>query len=53
MTETRNDNVDSAEIARFEALADRWWDTEGDFKPLHDINPARLEYIDQRVGLAG
>lgn len=53
MTETRNANVDSAEIARFEALADRWWDTEGDFKPLHDINPVRLEFIDQRVGLAG
>ena len=53
MTETRNDNVDSAEIARFEALADRWWDTEGDFKPLHDINPARLGYIDERAGLAG
>lgn len=53
MAETRNDNVDAAEIARFEALADRWWDTEGDFKPLHDINPARLEFIDQRVGLRG
>lgn len=53
MTETRNANVDSAEIARFEALADRWWDTEGDFKPLHDINPARLAFIDERVGLAG
>lgn len=53
MTETRTDNVDSAEIARFEALADRWWDTEGDFKPLHDINPARLAYIHERVGLEG
>jgi 2-polyprenyl-6-hydroxyphenyl methylase/3-demethylubiquinone-9 3-methyltransferase len=53
MTETRTDNVDAAEIARFEALADRWWDTEGDFKPLHDINPARLDYIDERVGLQG
>ncbi|HRP34945.1 MAG TPA: bifunctional 2-polyprenyl-6-hydroxyphenol methylase/3-demethylubiquinol 3-O-methyltransferase UbiG [Gammaproteobacteria bacterium] len=53
MTETRNANVDRAEIARFEALADRWWDTEGDFKPLHDINPARLEFIEQRAGLAG
>jgi 2-polyprenyl-6-hydroxyphenyl methylase / 3-demethylubiquinone-9 3-methyltransferase len=53
MTETLEENVDAAEIARFEALADRWWDTEGDFKPLHDINPARLEYIDQRVSLAG
>jgi 2-polyprenyl-6-hydroxyphenyl methylase / 3-demethylubiquinone-9 3-methyltransferase len=46
-------NVDGAEIARFEALADRWWDSEGDFKPLHDINPARLEFIDERAGLAG
>lgn len=53
MTDTRTDNVDAAEIARFEALADRWWDTEGDFKPLHDINPARLDYIDERVGLQG
>jgi 2-polyprenyl-6-hydroxyphenyl methylase / 3-demethylubiquinone-9 3-methyltransferase len=53
MPEIRTDNVDAAEIARFEALADRWWDTEGDFKPLHDINPARLEFIDERVGLAG
>lgn len=53
MTETRNANVDSAEIARFEALADRWWDTQGDFKPLHDINPARLAFIDERVGLSG
>jgi 2-polyprenyl-6-hydroxyphenyl methylase / 3-demethylubiquinone-9 3-methyltransferase len=54
MTEARRDNnVDAAEIARFEALAERWWDTEGDFKPLHDINPARLEFIDERVGLAG
>jgi 2-polyprenyl-6-hydroxyphenyl methylase/3-demethylubiquinone-9 3-methyltransferase len=53
MTDNHTANVDSAEIARFEALADRWWDSEGDFKPLHDINPARLEYIDQRVGLEG
>ena len=52
-TDTQTENVDSAEIARFEALADRWWDTEGDFKPLHDINPARLEFIDERVGLQG
>ncbi|NGP54603.1 bifunctional 2-polyprenyl-6-hydroxyphenol methylase/3-demethylubiquinol 3-O-methyltransferase UbiG [Thioalkalivibrio sp. XN8] len=53
MNETSTANVDAAEIARFEALADRWWDPEGDFKPLHDINPARLEYIDERVALAG
>ena len=53
MSETRTDNVDAAEIARFEALADRWWDSEGDFKPLHDINPARLEFIDERAALDG
>lgn len=53
MSEMHKENVDAAEIARFEALADRWWDAEGDFRPLHDINPARLAYIDERVGLAG
>ncbi|QFU01677.1 Ubiquinone biosynthesis O-methyltransferase [Halomonas sp. THAF5a] len=46
-------NVDQAEIAKFEALADRWWDPHGEFKPLHDINPLRLEFIDARSGLAG
>jgi 2-polyprenyl-6-hydroxyphenyl methylase/3-demethylubiquinone-9 3-methyltransferase len=49
----QNQNVDAAEIARFEALAERWWDTEGDFRPLHDINPARLEYIAERAPLPG
>jgi len=38
-------NVDQQEIAKFEALAHRWWDPEGDFRPLHDINPVRLDYI--------
>lgn len=47
------DNVDQAEIAKFEALASRWWDKESEFKPLHDINPLRLDFIDGRVGLAG
>ncbi|MBH8578880.1 bifunctional 2-polyprenyl-6-hydroxyphenol methylase/3-demethylubiquinol 3-O-methyltransferase UbiG [Bisbaumannia pacifica] len=46
-------NVDAAEIAKFEALANRWWDSEGEFKPLHEINPLRLDFIDARVGLAG
>jgi len=46
-------NVDPAEIAKFEELASRWWDNQGEFKPLHEINPLRLQYIDQRVGLAG
>ncbi len=46
-------NVDPAEIAKFEQLAHRWWDPESEFKPLHDINPLRLDYIDQRATLAG
>lgn len=40
-------NIDYQEIAKFEQLADRWWDPLGDFKPLHDINPLRLDYIEQ------
>lgn len=46
-------NVDQDEIAKFEALAYRWWDKESEFKPLHDINPLRLNYINQHAGLAG
>jgi len=42
-------NVDRAEIAKFEALAHRWWDRAGEFKALHDINPARLRYILDRA----
>lgn len=43
-------NVDHEEIAKFEAVASRWWDLEGEFKPLHRINPLRLSYITQRAG---
>lgn len=46
-------NVDQSEISKFEELASRWWDTQGEFKPLHDINPLRLHYIDQRSQLQG
>ena len=46
-------NVDPSEIAKFEALASRWWDKESEFKPLHDINPLRLNYIDERAHLPG
>ena len=46
-------NVDHAEIAKFEALAHRWWDRESEFKPLHDINPLRLGWIDGKAALAG
>lgn len=41
------DNVDPAEIAKFEKLASRWWDPSSEFKPLHDINPLRANWIDQ------
>jgi len=44
-------NVDHDEINKFDALAHRWWDPDGDFKPLHDINPARLAYINDRCNL--
>lgn len=53
MTTGQKTNVDPAEIAKFEALASRWWDPHSEFKPLHDINPLRLNWIDERVGLAG
>lgn len=46
-------NVDPAEIAKFEELASRWWDEQGEFKPLHEINPLRLHFIDERVQLNG
>jgi 2-polyprenyl-6-hydroxyphenyl methylase/3-demethylubiquinone-9 3-methyltransferase len=46
-------NFDPAEISKFDAAAPRWWDPEGEFRPLHDLNPARLDYIDARAGLAG
>jgi len=46
-------NVDAAEIAKFDALASRWWDPSGDFRPLHEINPLRLDYIRQRATLRG
>lgn len=46
-------NVDAEEIDKFERLASKWWDPHGDFKPLHDINPLRLDFIDQRSPLAG
>jgi len=46
-------NVDHDEIAKFERLASRWWDPHSEFKPLHDINPLRLDYIDRLAPLAG
>ena len=49
----QHDNVDAGEIAKFSQIADKWWDKNGEFKPLHDINPLRLDYIDDYAGLAG
>ena len=46
-------NVDPDEIAKFEKLAARWWDATSEFRPLHEINPLRLEWIDARAKLAG
>ena len=46
-------NADQAELDKFSELAHRWWDPESEFKPLHDINPLRLDWIDRAVGLAG
>jgi len=50
---TVEDNVDAAELAKFDALASRWWDPDGEFRPLHQINPLRLDWIRQHVQLAG
>jgi len=49
---TATHNVDPGEIEKFEKLAGRWWDPNSEFKPLHDINPLRLDYIDRLAPLA-
>ncbi len=46
-------NADPQELAKFSELAHRWWDVESDFRPLHQINPLRLDWIDQRARLNG
>jgi 2-polyprenyl-6-hydroxyphenyl methylase/3-demethylubiquinone-9 3-methyltransferase len=51
MTQTLN--ADPAELEKFGDLAHNWWDPNSEFKPLHDINPLRLDWIDTHVGLAG
>ncbi|MDJ0919307.1 MAG: bifunctional 2-polyprenyl-6-hydroxyphenol methylase/3-demethylubiquinol 3-O-methyltransferase UbiG [Woeseiaceae bacterium] len=47
------DNTDAAELAKFNALASRWWDPQGEFKPLHQINPLRLNWIREHAELDG
>jgi 2-polyprenyl-6-hydroxyphenyl methylase/3-demethylubiquinone-9 3-methyltransferase len=46
-------NVDAVEIARFDAIAARWWDPSGEMRPLHDLNPVRLAYVEQAIRLDG
>ncbi|MFA7270384.1 MAG: bifunctional 2-polyprenyl-6-hydroxyphenol methylase/3-demethylubiquinol 3-O-methyltransferase UbiG [Sterolibacterium sp.] len=53
MIETPNINADSRELDKFGELAHRWWDPNSEFKPLHDINPLRLEWIESAIALAG
>ncbi|HAS16151.1 MAG TPA: 3-demethylubiquinone-9 3-O-methyltransferase, partial [Idiomarina abyssalis] len=53
-SKTEQKNVDPEEIAKFSALASRWWDPDGEFKPLHKINPVRLGFIENHTeGLFG
>lgn len=47
---SREANVDAAEIDKFQALASRWWDPESEFRPLHEINPLRVTYIERQAG---
>ncbi|HLX81908.1 MAG TPA: bifunctional 2-polyprenyl-6-hydroxyphenol methylase/3-demethylubiquinol 3-O-methyltransferase UbiG [Burkholderiales bacterium] len=50
---TAHQNADPAELAKFGELAHRWWDPQGEFRPLHELNPLRLSWIDGLAGLAG
>jgi 2-polyprenyl-6-hydroxyphenyl methylase/3-demethylubiquinone-9 3-methyltransferase len=51
MAEPLSQNADPQELAKFSELAHRWWDPNSEFKPLHDINPLRLDWIDRCIGL--
>lgn len=51
MTTTRN--LDHAELDKFAASAPRWWDPQGDMKPLHELNPLRVAYVAERANLSG
>jgi len=52
-TQQNTDNVDAAEVNKFDSMAARWWDTEGEFRPLHDLNPIRLRFIQQHADIIG
>lgn len=47
------ENVDQGEVAKFNEMASRWWDPDGDFRPLHQINPLRLDWIRQKTDIRG
>ncbi len=49
----QTENVSTTETAKFDRLAARWWDLNGESRPLHDLNPARLGYVGERVLLNG
>ena len=53
MPDTETVNADPAELAKFSELAHRWWDPDSEFRPLHQINPMRLEWIASQMPLAG
>jgi 2-polyprenyl-6-hydroxyphenyl methylase/3-demethylubiquinone-9 3-methyltransferase len=53
LTTTDRPNVDPAEVGKFDALAQRWWDPAGEFGPLHRLNPLRLGYVEQRAAIVG
>jgi len=53
MTTTTTHNVDPSEIEKFSDLAHRWWEPEGEFRPLHDLNPIRLQWIDAQAPIKG
>ncbi len=53
MKENNSINADPMELEKFSQLAHRWWDPQSEFKPLHEINPLRLDYIDEIVCLKG
>ena len=42
---TSNNTIDASEVVKFEAMAEEWWDPKGKFKPLHMLNPLRVQYI--------
>jgi len=53
MNTTSTPNSDAAEIAKFDAAAHRFWDVDGEFKPLHKLNPVRARYVAERISMAG